>query len=161
MEYNELANTEVWFMYQKIATANVEIVINAKSEDCNIHLKYRQKDIERKLDQEDEQDGGDIKENNIYYINIYYKMEYKVNLNDTIINSISGPVSFYYLESEDVSKPLIILLEYDEINKTKLCDPCLNHNGCYEISDRIFIKYGGFCGYSSTIIVLVYMYENY
>ena len=67
-------------------------------------------------------------------------MEYKVNLNDTIINSISGPVSFYYLESEDVSKPLIILLEYDEINKTKLCDPCLNHNGCYEISDRIFIK---------------------
>ena len=71
MEYNELANKEVWFMYQKIATANVEIVINAKSEDCNIHLKYRQTYIEEKLDQDDEQDGGGIKENNIYYYHCF------------------------------------------------------------------------------------------
>ena len=71
MEYNELANKEVWFMYQKIATANVEIVINAKSEDCNIHLKYRQTYIEEKLDQDDKQDGGGIKENNIYYYHCF------------------------------------------------------------------------------------------
>ena len=77
---------------------------------------------------------------------IKYKNEIGIIIKDTLIKSISGPVSFYYLRPKDTTEskyfPLIVLFGDYHRSRDFICNNCDCRNGkcCYTISDKSFLS---------------------
>ena len=75
-----------------------------------------------------------------------YKNEIGIIIKDTLIKSISGPVSFYYLRPKDTTEskyfPLIVLFGDYHRSRDFICNNCDCRNGkcCYTISDKSFLS---------------------
>uniref|UniRef100_A0A6C0I0D9 Uncharacterized protein n=1 Tax=viral metagenome TaxID=1070528 RepID=A0A6C0I0D9_9ZZZZ len=69
-------------------------------------------------------------------------------IHNTIIQKLSGPISFYYLKpdynriaKEDIKKhPLIILFGDEHRSFDHICDPCDISNGCYRLDSPEFLQ---------------------